>query len=311
MKVLITGGAGFIGSNVIRFLNKNHPDWELLALDDLSTGSRSNLEGLDARFVDGSILDFATVQGCARDVDSIIHLAAIPSVPRSIADPVPTHLANVTGTMNVLEAARLGGTEQVIFASSSSVYGSNPALPKSERDWTRPMSPYGASKLAAEAYVLSYAFSYGMKSLAFRFFNVYGPGQSADHAYAAVVPKFVDRALEGEPLVVYGDGSQTRDFTYVDSVCAVLAEAVDRRVSSHDPVNLAFGTRTSLLELIDDIRPLVSHDVEVRHSDARAGDVRDSQADGIVLRQMFPSIQPTGLADGLRETIDWLRSRKG
>ena len=250
MKVLITGGAGFIGSNLARHINDVSPEWEVRLLDDLSTGYRENIDGLNAELFEGSILDFELLTRAAAGVDSIVHLAAIPSVPRSVAAPRPTHEANTTGTLNVLEAARDLGIDQVLVASSSSVYGSNPALPKSEFDWTRPMSPYGVSKQATEGYTIAYNFSYGTKNFAFRFFNVYGPGQAAGHAYAAVIPKFLDAALSKEPLTVHGDGRQSRDFTFVGTVCAVIATAITERTTSNDPVNLAFGTNTTLLELI-------------------------------------------------------------
>ena len=181
---------------------------------------------------------------------AIVHLAARPSVPRSLADPVASHLANATGTVEVLEAARRTGAH-VVVASSSSVYGATATLPKREDLPTRPMSPYAASKLATEAYTNAYAHSFGLPTLALRFFNVFGPRQPAGHAYAAVVPTFVDAALAGRPLPIDGDGRQTRDFTYVDTVAAVIADAVVRRVTDPDPVNLAFGTRTDLLTLVE------------------------------------------------------------
>ena len=205
MSVLITGGAGFIGSNLARYLLEHHLVGDVRVLDDFSTGYRHNLDGIDVVVTEGSILDYQTLVAAADGVDAIVHLAAIPSVPRSIANPRASHEANATGTLNVLEAARQVGVEQVIVASSSSVYGSNPQLPKSEYDWTRPMSPYAVSKLATEGYALAYQFSYGLKTLAFRFFNVFGPGQAAGHAYAAVIPQFLDAALRGQPAEVYGD----------------------------------------------------------------------------------------------------------
>ena len=197
MKVLITGGAGFIGSNLASYFQQHAPETEIVVLDDLSTGKLENLDGSVAQFAEGSILDCDLLDSLTRGVDSVVHLAAIGSVPRSVRAPRPTHEANTTGTLNVLEAARRFSVDHVIVASSSSVYGSNQALPKSEFDWTRPMSPYGVSKHATEGYALAYNFSDSMKTLAFRFFNVFGPKQPADHDYAAVIPKFVDAALQG------------------------------------------------------------------------------------------------------------------
>jgi UDP-glucose 4-epimerase len=228
-------------------------------------------------------------------------------VPRSVADPVASHVANATGTVNVLEAARNTGA-YVVVASSSSVYGATPTLPKHEGLATRPMSPYAASKLAAEAYTNAYAHSYGLETLALRFFNVFGPRQPAGHAYAAVVPAFVDAALRRRPLIVYGDGTQTRDFTYVDTVTAVIADAVRRRYTDPEPMNLAFGTRTDLLSLIELLERQLGRAVDREHRAARVGDVPHSQADSSTLRAAFPHIEPTPLAEGLAATVAWMRT---
>jgi UDP-glucose 4-epimerase len=228
-----------------------------------------------------------------------------------VADPVASHEANATGTLRVLEAARAAGGLHVVVASSSSVYGANPTLPKHEDLATRPRSPYAASKLATEAYALAYGASYGLPTLAFRFFNVFGPLQAAGHAYAAVVPAFVSAALAGEPLTIHGDGTQSRDFTFVDTVTAVLTDAVVRTVASPEPVNLAFGTRTTLLELIEAIEAHLGHPVERRHVDRRAGDVDHSQAANDRLRALFPDVVATTLDEGLARTIDWFRTLPG
>lgn len=311
MRVLITGGAGFIGSNLSRYLLENVEGVQVRVIDDLSTGRLSNLDGLDVEFIEGSILDYPTLLAAAEDVDSIVHLGAIPSVPRSVAAPRPSHEANATGTLNVLEAAREAGVDHVVVASSSSVYGSNPALPKNELVWTRPMSPYAVSKLATEGYALAYQSSYGLKTLPFRFFNVYGPLQPADHAYAAVIPKFLDAALEGQPAQIQGDGLQSRDFTHVDTVCAVITEAVRNKTSSEYPVNLAYGTNTTLLELLEEMESQLGFPIDREHVEPRTGDVRASQADGILIKELFPNVKPAPLADGLATTIEWFRSIKG
>ena len=243
------------------------------------------------------------------DATAVVHLAARPSVPRSITDPVASHLANATGTVEVLEAARRAGNLHVIVASSSSVYGANPTLPKREDLATMPLSPYAASKLATESYALAYQHSFGLPALAFRFFNVFGPLQAAGHAYAAVVPAFVSAALEGRPLTVHGDGKQSRDFTYVDTVTEVIADAIARGVTSPSPVNLAFGTRTDLLTLIAELETILGTTVTVEHTETRAGDVKHSQADSTRLQELFPDVVPTALPDALRATVDWFRAQ--
>jgi UDP-glucose 4-epimerase len=195
----------------------------------------------------------------------------------------------------------------VVAASSSSVYGANPALPKHEREWVRPLSPYAVSKLATEQYLLAYQSSYDLFTLPFRFFNVYGPGQPAGHSYAAVIPAFVDALLRGEPLRINGDGKQSRDFTYVGTVCQILLDAVRRRVVSPEPVNLAFGSRTTLLELIEEMESVAAVPATVEHGPDRPGDVPHSQADNAALRRLFPDVVPVELRVGLRETVEWFR----
>ena len=307
MRVLITGGAGFIGSNLARTaLLAGH---EVVVLDDLSTGYAANLDGLDVRFHEGSVNDADVLATALVGVDSVVHLAALGSVPRSILDPVATHVANATGTLSVLEGARRADVRHVLTSSSSSVYGLNQALPKSEREWVRPLSPYAVSKLAGEQYLLAYQQSFGLETLAFRFFNVYGPRQMPGHAYAAVVPVFLDAILRGAPVPVHGDGRQSRDFTFVATVCAVLLDAVTRQVSHPEPVNLAFGTNTTVAALVAELERVSGLAADVVHEPARPGDVRASQADNRVLMSLFPSVEPVPLRDGLTETLAWFKER--
>ncbi|UUN26027.1 NAD-dependent epimerase/dehydratase family protein [Streptomyces sp. FIT100] len=308
MNVVVTGGAGFIGANLCRELASRPDVGGVAALDDLSTGSAANLAGEDdVDLIQGSILDPALVDRVVSQADAVVHLAARPSVPRSLKDPVASHHANATGTVNVLEACRRGNVP-VVVASSSSVYGATEALPKHEELPTRPLSPYAASKLATESYALAYGASFGLPVLAFRFFNVYGPLQPAGHAYAAVVPAFIDAMLRGEPVRIFGDGQQTRDFTYVGTVVRVLADAVLRKVSYAGPVNLAFGTRVSLLDLVRQLSDITGVPADVRHEDPRAGDVRHSQAADGRLRELFPDVAQVPLAEGLAQTVDWFRT---
>lgn len=308
MKVVVTGGAGFIGANLCGVLAARREIDRVIALDDLSTGFRQNLAGVDGvELVEGSILDAELLDRVVAGADAVVHLAARPSVPRSLDNPMASHLTNATGTMEVLEAVRRHGGPQVVTASSSSVYGANPTLPKREDMATQPVSPYAAGKLAAEAATLAYGRSFGLPVLAFRFFNVFGPLQAAGHAYAAVVPAFVSAALQGLPIPVHGDGHQTRDFTYVGSVTTVLAEAVVGRVTHPDPVNLAFGSRVSLLDLLAELESILGHRLDRVHTDPRTGDVRDSQADTARLRRLFPDTVPVSLGEGLRATVTWFQ----
>lgn len=305
MHLLITGGAGFIGSNLARLaLSAGH---RVTVVDDLSTGFVDNLDGLEISFVEASILERATLEAAMEGVDSVVHLAALGSVPRSIIDPFATHSANATGTLTVLESARAAGVDHVVAASSSSVYGLNPALPKHEREWVRAMSPYAVTKLATEQYPLAYQESYGMQTLAFRFFNVFGPHQRAGHVYAAVIPTFVNALLKGQPLWINGDGSNSRDFTFVGTVCRVLLDASERRVWHAEPVNLAFGTNTSLLALVSEIEDVAGLKAEVRYRDPRPGDVPHSQAANATLLTLFPDVEPVALRQGLRDTLDWFK----
>ncbi len=308
MRVVVTGGAGFIGGNLCRRLLAAPAVTEVVALDDLSTGDRHNIESLPVRLLEGSVTDSDVLDRAFEGAGAVIHLAALGSVPRSVADPLASHHANATGTLMVLEAARRHGNLHTVVASSSSVYGSNPVLPKHEDLATRPMSPYAASKLVTEGYTLAYGNSYGLPVLAFRFFNVFGPLQPAGHAYAAVIPAFIDAALKGVPLTVHGDGSQSRDFTFVGTVTAVLADAVARRVTSAEPVNLAYGTRVTLLEVIEMIEGILGRSADRAHTESRAGDVPHSQADNSRLLSLFPHIEPIELAAGLRATVEWMKT---
>jgi UDP-glucose 4-epimerase len=308
MRVAVTGGAGFIGANLCRELLATDGVDAVSVIDDLSTGHLDNLEGIGADVRHGSILDEAALDQAFAGADAVVHLAALGSVPRSVAEPLASHHANATGTVMVLEAARRHGNLHTIVASSSSVYGANPTLPKHEDLATRPISPYAGGKLATEGYTLAWGAAYGLPTLAFRFFNVFGPLQPAGHAYAAVIPLFVDAALGGRPVVVHGDGRQSRDFTYVGTVVGVIANALVRGVTSDEPVNLAFGSRITLLELVDEIEAIIGHPVEREHVETRPGDVRHSQADNGRLLTLFPDVQPVPFVDGLRSTIEWAQS---
>ncbi|MEU8278441.1 NAD-dependent epimerase/dehydratase family protein [Microbispora bryophytorum] len=310
MRVLVTGGAGFIGANLCRTLTTRPEVESLTVLDDLSSGDPANLADVGADLVIGSILDRDLLAELVPRATHVMHLAARPSVPRSVKDPLASHAVNATGTLHVLEACR-ATRPHVTLASSSSVYGDCAEPFKHEDLPARPLSPYGASKLATEAYALAYAASYGLPVLPFRFFNVYGPLQPAGHAYAAVIPAFVSAALAGRPVPIHGDGRQARDFTYVGSVADVLADAAAREVTSATPVNLAFGTRVSLLDLKDALAAVLGRPVEAEFLPPRAGDIRESQASARLLLDRFPGVLPVPLEEGLRLTVTWFEKTSG
>ncbi len=312
MIVTITGGAGFIGSNLAHALTQHPKFTEVRVLDNFSTGYRENLADLTTiTLIEGDILNPADLDKAFQDVDAIVHLAALPSVPRSVKNPLATHHANATGTLQVLEAARRTGTPHVIAASSSSVYGATPTLPKHEALPTAPMSPYAVSKLATEAYLTAYHHSYGLPVLPFRFFNVYGPGQRADHPYAAVIPQWISAALNSRPLTIYGNGAQTRDFTYVGTVCAVITDALIQKIATPQPVNLAFGIQTPLLDLVPRIETVTGRRVTTTHAATRPGDVIASSADPARVQKLFPHICPVSLQEGLGGTAEWLTQSSG
>ena len=304
-RIGVTGGAGFIGSNLLRTLSLDEN--EVIVVDDLTTGKQENLEGLSLKFIQGSITNKTLLEKVFANADVVVHLAARGSVPRSIEDPVATHDVNVKGTLNVLETCRQNNSH-LIFTSSSSVYGSNIDLPKNEKMWMRPLSPYAASKLSGESFVNSYITSYGMRSTALRLFNVFGPLQRPDHEYAAVLPKWIWKAINGEEIELHGDGSQTRDFTYVKNVCEVINFAIFNNVYDNGFINLAFGNKISLLEVIELLR-LDFPDLKVKKLESRLGDVRDSQNDPSKLLSLFPDIRSTSFEQGFKETVAWLKGK--
>ena len=302
-KVAVTGGAGFIGSNLARRLINE--GLEVVVVDDLSTGLLTNVDQEKSAFHQISITDSKALSVVLKDCQTIFHLAARGSVPRSIKNPVATHEVNATGTLNILEIARQTGA-QVIFSSSSSVYGRNMQLPKDESMWLGPMTPYAASKLAAEGYVQAYASAYNVPTTLLRFFNVFGPRQRPDHEYAAVLPKWIWLAMQDKPIDVYGDGTASRDFTYVETVLDIAMTAMKEKVVTEGAVNLAYGNR---ILLNDTIEMLKKHfpDLQVNYMGNRLGDVKESQNSPSVLKSLFPTITPKPFEDALAETVVWLK----
>jgi UDP-glucose 4-epimerase len=271
----------------------------------LSTGLISNVDQSNCTFINASITDHQALHSALNDCQTIFHLAARGSVPRSIKNPVATHAVNATGTLNVLEVARTSGAH-VIFSSSSSVYGRNMQLPKDESMWLGPMTPYAASKLAAEGYVQAYASAYKVPTTLLRFFNVFGPRQRPDHEYAAVLPKWIWLAMQGKAIDVYGDGSASRDFTYVDSVLDIAMTAMNEKVLTDGAMNLAYGNRIFLRDIIEMLRKHFP-DLQVNYAVERLGDVKESQNAPELLHRLFPKAQPKEFETALTETIEWLQ----
>ena len=302
-KVVITGGAGFIGSNLAtKLIDKGH---DVTIIDDLSTGLLTNIDERNSKFLEFSITDASKLKKALKGAEIIFHFGARGSVPRSIKNPVATHEVNATGTLNVLESARESGSH-VIFSSSSSVYGRNMQLPKEEKMWLGPMTPYAASKLSAESYVEAYGSSYELPVTILRFFNVFGPRQRPDHEYAAVIPKWIWLAMQGKSVELYGDGTQSRDFTYVKTVVDIAVSAMENKITTKGAVNLAYGNRISLNEVINSLTEEFP-ELKVNNLPIRKGDVKESQNSPELLKSLFPNVQPYPFKDALRETIEWLR----
>ncbi len=302
-KVGVTGGAGFIGSNLTRrLISEGH---DVVVFDDLSTGLKSNIDQSNCTLVIDSITDNQALHHALKDCQTIFHFAARGSVPRSIKNPVATHSVNATGTLNVLEVARTSGAH-VIFSSSSSVYGRNTQLPKDESMWLGPMTPYAASKLAAEGYVQAYASAFKVPTTLLRFFNVFGPRQRPDHEYAAVLPKWIWLAMQGKAIDVYGDGSASRDFTYVDTVLDIAITAMNEKVLTEGAMNLAYGNRIFLYKTIEMLRKHFP-DLQVNYVAERLGDVKESQNAPELLNRLFPKVEPKDFETALTETINWLK----
>jgi UDP-glucose 4-epimerase len=308
-KYLITGVAGFIGSNIAHSLIALGE--EVRGIDDLSHGQRENLDGIAAKFDfrHADITDDAALQSACSGMDYVLHQAARGSVPRSMADPVGSNHANVVGTVKVLEAARAAGVRRVVFASSSSVYGDTPVLPKREDMACAPISPYAVSKYAGELYGQSFSKVLGLETVSLRYFNVFGPRQHPTSQYAAVIPRFVRAMLRGEQPVIFGDGKQSRDFTYIDNVvsanllaCNAPADKVSGRV-----FNIAAGKSFSLNELYAQLQGMIGYPKPASHLPARGGDVRDSLAETAQAQQAMGYKTLVDFKEGLRRTVEWYR----
>ena len=303
MRVLVTGGAGFVGTNLA--LNLLEHGYDVKIFDDLSTGLEQNIPK-DAEFINASILDTSNLNNAIKECEVVVHLGARGSVPRSIKDPIATHDVNSTGTLNVLEAARNSGSHY-IFSSSSSVYGSNMTLPKSEDMVLRPLTPYAASKMSGEALSLAYAKSYELPVSTFRFFNIFGPWQRPDHEYAAVLPKWISKCIKGDEIEIFGDGLQTRDFTYVGTVVNIILSCISKKILHPEPVNLAYGNNISLNQVLE-LMKLNFPTLKVKYLPPRKGDVLHSKNDPKLIQALYPDIVIDKFEVSLQKTIDWFKN---
>jgi nucleoside-diphosphate-sugar epimerase len=308
---LVTGGAGFIGSHVVERLLRDGA--HVRVLDNFSTGRRENLAFARAgserlEVIDGDLRDLATVERAARGVDVIYHQAAMRSVPRSVGDPLGANENNVTGTLHVLDAARRLGVHRVVYASSSSVYGDNPELPKREDQAPAPISPYAVSKAANEAYARVWTKLYGVETVGLRYFNVFGPRQDPTSEYAAVIPRFILWGLRGTPLEVHGDGTQSRDFTFIENVVEANILAGEATDASGETFNVGCGERTSLLDVIGLLESIVAKPLERRHSPSRGGDVAHTLADVSKAKRLMGYSPLVGFAEGFRRTVEYFRT---
>jgi len=314
--VVVTGGAGFIGSHLVERLLSEDRETVVRILDNFSSGTEANLPfasrfGERLEIVRADLRDLDAVERAARGASVIFHQAAMRSVPRSVADPLGANDNNVTGTLNVFEAARRHGVRRVVWASSSSVYGDRPELPKREDQPPAPISPYGASKVAGEVYAAVWTRLYGVETVGRRYFNVFGPRQDPKSEYAAVIPRFILWALSGTPLEIHGDGRQSRDFTYIDNVVEANVRAAGAPGAAGETFNVGCGVRVSLLDIVGRLERLLGRPVERRHTPPRAGDVPHTLADIDKARRRLGYAPRVDFDEGFRRTLDYFRTLEG
>jgi UDP-glucose 4-epimerase len=307
---LVTGGSGFIGSHIVRdLLAQGH---KVRILDNFATGRRSNLSGLwdDIELIEGDLRSYERVHVACAGADRVLHLGALPSVPRSVQDPLTSNAVNVTGTLNVLLAGRDKGVGRVVFASSSSIYGQTPTLPKIETMSPAPMSPYGVSKLAAEQYLVASGALYGVECVALRLFNVFGPRQDPNSQYSAVVPRFITAALAGDAPVIFGDGSSSRDFTYVGNVVDAFMLAARVPEAAGEVMNIACGGQHTLKALVNEVARSVGTEVAPVFETSRAGDIPHSFADISKAEKVLGFTPRVGFSEGIDRTVAWIRDEE-
>src|SRR3954447_13330159 len=308
-KYLVTGGAGFIGSHLTTELaRRGHT---VRVVDNFSTGKRSNLEHVSGvEFLEGDLADETVARRAANGMDYVLHQAAIPSVPRSVKDPITSNRANVDATLNVLVAARDAGVKRLVFAGSSSAYGNTPTLPKHEEMPTNPLSPYALQKVVGEQYLQMFTRLYGLETVSIRYFNVFGPRQDPSSPYSGVISVFATALLENRPPRIYGDGEQTRDFTYVANVVDGVLRACEAPKASGDIINVATGGRISLNKLFYAMRDVIGGTLEPTYAESRKGDVRDSQADIRKAKELLGYEPIVSFEDGISRTIAWYRAAR-
>ena len=310
MRALVTGGAGFIGSNLVEaLLAQGH---EVRVIDNFATGHRRNLESFlgDVELVEGDLQSYERAHNAVRGMEVVFHQAALPSVPRSVQDPLTTNAVNITGTLNVLLSARDEGVRRVVYAASSSAYGNSPVNPRREDATPEPLAPYAVAKLAGEHYCRAFANVYGMGTVSLRYFNVFGPRQDPNSQYSAVIPRFIRALAEGEKLVVFGDGEQTRDFTYVDNVVAANLLAATAPIGNGDVFNIACGESVTVNALVDELADITGRAGDREYLPARAADVKDSEADISRARHTLGYEPTVRLREGLEKTVAWFMSRR-
>ena len=310
MNCLVTGGAGFIGSNLTKALLTS--GYTVRILDNFSTGKRENLGPYQERveLIEGDLRSYHIVHEAVRDIEVVFHQGALPSVPRSINDPITTNQVNVEGTLNILDAAKSAGVRRVIYASSSSIYGENPTLPKQEDMTPLPISPYAVAKLAGEKYCQAFTRSYGLETVGLRYFNVFGAGQDPKSQYAAAIPLFITAFLDGGRVQIHGDGEQSRDFTYIDNVVQANMKAAVAEGAAGEVFNVACGEQTSLNQILDDLRKVTEVDVDLEYGPDRPGDVKHSLADISKARDILDYNPAVSAQEGLRRSVTWYRTAR-
>ena len=308
MRFLVTGGAGFIGSNIVQRLVEK--GYSVRVLDNFATGNRMNLNEIkdDIELVEGDIRDFWTVVKATKGIDYILHQAALPSVPRSIDNPLTTTEVNINGTLNILEAARFNNVQRIVYASSSSVYGDSPVMPKEESMKPMPKSPYAITKLAGEEYCMNFHKLYGLETVAIRYFNVFGPKQNPFSQYSAVIPKFITLLKQGKAPTIFGDGLTSRDFTFIENVVNANLLACEKKAAAGNVINIACNKAYTLNEMVEKLNKIIGTNLEPLHGPDKKGDVKHSLADITKAREILKYEVQVDFDEGLKKTVEWFEN---